>query len=119
MTHYTSVFYVFPFYATPQKLQQDVPCLSKDTWLLDINKVPTNAIFGGQKSRTVHCERGLARVNPEFEMTSLLELKRLAGIPVKEFAEWYQRFRKMGYETSERRDSWLARGLRVVIGRHE
>lgn len=110
-----SVFYVFPFYATPQKLQQDVPNLAADTWLLDINTTPTDQIFNGQNSTTVYCERGLARVNPEYKMISVPGVKRLAGVPAKEFAEWYSRFREKGHEEAGRRSSWLSRGLRVAI----
>jgi hypothetical protein len=110
-----STFYVFPFYVTLPKLQQDVPRLAQDTWLLDINSMPTNQIFNGRKSATVRCETGFAQINPEYKLSRLLDTRRLAGIPVQEFAEWYRNFRELDRESITRRNSWLARGLRIAV----
>lgn len=60
------VFYVFPFYVTPAKLHADVPCLLRDTWLLDARPMAPSAIFGQKKTRTVFCHRGKAKVNPTY-----------------------------------------------------
>lgn len=59
-----SVFYVFPFYATVAKLHQDVPHLVDDTWLLNVEDMPTLAVFGGTQSKIVRCWPGHATVNP-------------------------------------------------------
>ena len=37
------VFYVLPFYVTPKKLQQYVPHLSRDTWLLPVGQIDPSA----------------------------------------------------------------------------
>lgn len=110
-----STYYVFPFYVTPQKLRQDVPTLAQDTWLLDIGDVPTEQTFNGQKTKTIYCEAGWARVNPEYKLLGLGAMRRIEGIPVQSFAKWYTSFRDLQDEERGRRDSWLARGLRVVI----
>lgn len=110
-----STFYVLPFYVTPQKLRQDVPNLAQDTWLLDVSDVPTEQVFNGQKTKTIYCEAGWAKVNPEYKLVNLINRKRIEGIPVQAFAEWHGGFRDLQDEERGRRDSWLARGLRVVI----
>lgn len=110
-----SVFYVFPFYVTPQKLQRDVPELAADTWVLDVAQMPTDAVFGPCATRTIRCEPGLARVNPEFKVSPLngLSLKR-SGIPASVFARWYRLQREHDDATSKR-SPWAVRGTRVVI----
>lgn len=110
-----STFYVFPFYVTPQKLRQDVPNLAQDTWLLDLSGMPTEQVFSGQKTKTIYCEAGRAQVNPEYKLFRLGDMRRIEGIPVQAFARWYNSFRSLQDEAMDRRDSWLARGLRVVI----
>lgn len=110
-----STFYVFPFYVTPEKLRQNVPNLAQDTWLLDVADVPTAQVFNGQKTKTIYCEAGLARVNPEYKTFGLGDTRRIEGIPVQAFAKWYTLFRELHDEEMGRRDSWLARGLRVAI----
>ena len=35
-----AVFYVFPFYVTISKLQNDLPTLAADTWLLELDSMP-------------------------------------------------------------------------------
>jgi hypothetical protein len=47
-----AVFYVFPFYVTPAKLQRDVPRLAQDTWLLRVAQMPTFRVFGSQKTKS-------------------------------------------------------------------
>ena len=42
-----NVFYVLPFYVTPAKLQDDVPNLLADTWLLPVASVRGTGVFGG------------------------------------------------------------------------
>ena len=114
-----SVFYVFPYYVTAAKLHQDVPDLIKDTWLLSLDQMPTAAVFGAVATKTVRCEGGLATVNPDYEMGRLRDLLPPHGVPAREFASWYSRYREVaGYlenQPRRRRDPWLARGLRVAI----
>jgi len=123
-TQRDSVFYVSPFYIGFPKLQQDVPTLMNDTWLLDAGAVPIAPTFDKAKSRTVSCQAGMAKINPEFRLQSLrqLEIVHDAGIPAPIFAEWYRGFRNArdyhyGDEVApvRRRNSWMTRGLRVVI----
>ncbi len=132
-----SVFYVFPFYVTTTKLQKDMPKLANDTWMLDINIMPTSSVFGsGYKSRTVKCTSGKAAINPDYDLQRLSEVSGIEshGVPAQAFAEWYERnlvFRdrlreergrptKVSraddlHERPRRRNPWLVRGLRVVI----
>jgi len=131
-----NVFYVFPFYVTTTKLQKDVPTLAKDTWMLDLNTMPTTSIFGtGYKSRTIKCTPGKAQINPEYELQRLSEVAEIEsqGISVQTFAQWYERnlvyrdrFQKSGkpartlraddlHEKLRRRNPWQVRGLRVAI----
>src|SRR6266480_6132565 len=51
-----TVFYVFPHYVTVMKLQQDVPSLMNDTWLLSVDQMVPGAVFGTTRSKTVRCE---------------------------------------------------------------
>lgn len=112
-----SVFYVFPFFVTPAKLHQYVPNLGQDTWLLDINPMSPGLVFGGNQTKVVRCGPGSAQVNPEYRLLSLNEVPKdsFSGIPVGEFALWYNRQRKVLRETERRRDPWLVRGLRVAV----
>jgi hypothetical protein len=116
----SSVFYVFPFYVTPVKLQQDVPQLLQDTWLLQISQMPTSQIFGSTKqTRTILCHPGNAVINPEYKLEKLTEASRLDtnGISIRRFGSWYRRNIVL-YEPPEtvgRRNPRLVRGLRPAI----
>lgn len=115
-----SVFYVLPFYITPLKLQQDVPQLIRDTWLLGIDQMRTTDIFGSSgKTRIVRCRRGSASINPEYQLRKLSDVETLPsdGISLSEFASWYKRFRSIDRppKAEGRRNPWLVRGLRLVI----
>ena len=127
-----NVFYVFPFYVTTTKLQKDVPKLANDTWIADLNSMPTASVFGSSyKSRTIKCKSGKAEINPEYELQRLSEVSgtESQGIAAPTFAQWYEQhlvFReKRGRPTNRsrgddlherlRRNPWLVRGLRVVI----
>lgn len=109
-----SVFYVFPFYVTPEKLQRDVPHLLQDTWLADIRQMPAVPLFGGRQTRTVNCVPGQVYVNPEYKLRHLAELKS-EGIPVRSFARWYLTFRELNHVAGKRRSPWLVRGLRLAL----
>jgi len=124
----SGVFYVFPYYVTLAKLQQQVPNLMQDTWLLDIHQVPTAPAFGTAQSRTVRCINTTAFINPEYRLERLHDARppRDGGIDSGAFARWYGRFREIrgtverlnlfeGREIEGRRNPWLARGLRVAI----
>lgn len=112
-----SVFYVFPFYVTPTKLQQDIPQLLQDTWLADVGLMPTGPLFGPRQTRTINCTRGQAFVNPEYPLANLAtrELPKSRGIPVKSFVGWYARFLEDESVVRKRRSPWLARGLRLAL----
>ncbi len=114
-----SVFYVFPYYVTAAKLHRDVPDLVKDTWLLDLDQMPTAAVFGAAATKTIRCDGGLAMVNPEYEMRPVREMSPPSGVPVRRFASWYSRYREaaghLADQPTRRRDPWLVRGLRVAI----
>lgn len=116
----SSVFYVFPFYVTPAKLQQDVPQLLQDTWLLDLCQMPTGQTFGATKrTRIIRCQPGNAFINPEYRLQRLVDISRLDshGISVEGFASWYKLHREFDRPTvrAKRRSPWLVRGLRLVI----
>ncbi len=115
----SSVFYVLPFYVTPVKLQKDVPQLLQDTWLLNIDQMPTVTTFGTFKSRTVRCRPGNAFINPQYKLQRLSEIRRpqSSGIPVQKFASWYRRYTAPDRATigQHRRSPWLVRGLRLAI----
>jgi hypothetical protein len=87
-----SVFYVFPFYVTPTKLQADVPELLRDTWLLKIEQMPTAQVFGPQLTRTVRCQSGIASINPKYETFNIRQSRSLEskGIAIAEFTGWYK-----------------------------
>jgi len=112
-----SVFYVFPFYVRPEKLQQDVPNLLQDTWLLDIGAMPTNPVFAQHQTRTINCTAGQASVNPEFSLANALKVKAplAGGIAVKRFVRWHDGFREHAGRHLKRRSPWLVRGLRLAL----
>jgi hypothetical protein len=112
-----SVFYVFPYYVTPQKLQYDLPVLAADTWLLDVGAMDPHQVFGARKTRTVVCTTGLARINPEFEMTSLQALadQQVSGIAQPDFLYWYDLQSEHFDSPKRRRSSSIFRGTRIVI----
>lgn len=118
------VYYVFPFFVTPTKVQAEVPNLADDAWLLDIRGLNTAALFGKAKTLTVSCTKGKATINPEFDMTALssTEFTREHGGTPEHFADWYSRFRQSSQgvradtQTRHRqRNPWLTRGLRLLI----
>ena len=64
------------------------------------------------------CKRGLASINPDYELRAAEELEPGDGIPVRRFAEWYADLHEKSEGTIGRRgrkDPWLVRGLRVAI----
>ena len=114
------VHYVLPFYVTPAKLQCDVPHLLRDTWFLRVAGMPTSKLFGQNQTKTLRCQPGLASINPNYELVSAsqVELSRDAGIPVRQFAEWYAELRYPSDELDRRssgRSPWLVRGMRVAV----
>lgn len=110
-----SVFYVLPHYVTKTKLQADLPDLLQDTWLLSIDQMPTQPVFGGAATKVVRCEAGQAKINPEYKLLSvgLLTEGPFSGIPAHDFARWYERH--VHRDREMRRNPWLVRGLRVSI----
>lgn len=112
-----SVFYVLPFYVTYAKLQQDVPGLVQDTWLLGIDQMPAEQMFGTTQSKVVRCQAGQATINPDYGLLPLSDISHtsLGGVPAREFAQWYGQFRELHALPAKRRHPWLARGLRVAI----
>ena len=112
------VFYVLPYYVLPAKLQRCVPNLLADTWFLPVGSMRGTDPFGTYKTRTVRCERGLASINPEYELRGVEELEPGDGIPVGQFAEWYAGLHgesDVAMSRGRRKDPWLVRGLRVAI----
>lgn len=121
-----SVYYVLPFYASHCKLQKDLPhLLHRDTRFLPVEHMETSDVFGDLKSRTVRCDRSYAYINPEYRLFNVRQLEGLfteAGIPVREFVNWYYESLRLPeshheVETSQlqRKNPWLFRGLKVVI----
>ena len=113
-----SVFYVFPFYVTTAKLQQDVPVLAQDTWLLGVDPMQPAQVFRGAQTKVVRCQDGQAAINPEYRLQPLKHVPQgtMVGIRPQEFARWYRHYRAQhGRRTSRRRSPWLARGLRIAI----
>lgn len=113
-----AVFYVFPFYVTAAKLQQDVPNLSQDTWLLRIAGMPTAAVFNGQRTKVVSCSPGTALINPTYRLEKLDDLRQdreASGIQAGAFAAWYERHLGAVREDGRHRNPWLVRGLRLVV----
>ena len=116
----TGVFYVLPFFVEPAKLQHEVPHLLRDTWLLRVADMLGMNVFGQYRTKTVYCEPGKAWVNPEYHLANAaeVELGPDAGIPVRQFAEWYGDLRGHSdvlRDRSRRKSPWLVRGLRVAI----
>jgi hypothetical protein len=112
-----SVFYVLPFYVAAAKLQQDVPVLMQDTWLLPVEQMPSQQLFGTAQSKVLRCQPGLAIVNPEYRIHPVREVasQEMRGVPVRQFAEWYLHFRDLRGVADRLRSPWLARGLRVAV----
>ncbi len=113
-----TVFYVFPYYATTNKLQQDVPNLMSDTWLLSVDQMTTAAVFGTRRSKIVRCEGTQAFINPEYGMHRFQDATLKAailrgGVGVREMQQWYSRFRSAS--AVAKRSPWLSRGLRIVV----
>ena len=117
-----------------------MPNLLDDTWFLPVGSMSGTNPFGSYKTRTLHCEQGLASINPEYKLRGAKELDPGNGIPVGRFAEWYadlhikgdeaislepqgdlRRVTGLHTESDEaigpkpRRSPWLVRGLRVAI----
>ena len=116
----SGVFYVLPFYVLPAKLRHDVPQLLRDTWFLRVAAMSGTNVFGPYQTKTMHCKRGLASINPEYELLSGIEIRLGldAGIPVREFATWYEGLHDQSEASvagTPRKNSWLVRGLRVAI----
>src|SRR3954451_10867621 len=57
--------------------------MSAVTKYRETRHVPTKQVFNGQKTKTIYCEEGLARVNPEYKLFSLIGMRRVEGIPVE------------------------------------
>jgi hypothetical protein len=110
----SSVFYVFPFYVRPPKLQTNIPDLLQDTWLCEIGQMQPAAVFGSNQSRTIVCSAGSAFINPEYPLSTLRELKRI-GIPAHEFTEWYSVYRDVRVGRKRHKNPWLVRGFRIAI----
>jgi hypothetical protein len=112
------VYYVLPFYVTHIKLEQNVPNLVQDTWLLPVQPMVPSQIFHGQRTKTIRCSAGTAWVNPEYQIQPMAKqrINQAGGIPSKEFAPWYSRLRETEAIRERRwRSPWLVRGLRVAI----
>jgi hypothetical protein len=128
------VFYVFPFYVSPTKLQANVPDLLSDTWILDVAPMTPSAVFGIKKTATISCSSGKAKVNPEYELARFratvdptseradeiaaigrLQVERSTtqlrhtGLSPSTFAEWYYHFRVASDQSEPqavRGDTW-------------
>ena len=68
------------------------------------------------------CKRGLASINPDYELQGAEELEPGDGIPVGQFAEWYTDLHTdlhgesdVAMSRDRRKDPWIVRGLRVAI----
>ena len=112
------VFYVLPYYVLPVKLQRYVPRLLRDTWFLPVGSMRGTDPFGTYETRTMRCERGLASINPDYELRGVEQLEPGDGIPTGQFAEWYANLHAQTDERGfrgKRKDLWLVRGLRVAI----
>ena len=113
-----TVFYVFPHYVTVMKLQQDVPSLMNDTWLLSVDQMVPGAVFGTTRSKTVRCEGTRAIINPEYGMhrfqdAALKAAMTRGGVRSREIQQWYSRFRSAS--TVAKRSPWFSRGLRIAV----
>ena len=113
-----NVFYVLPFYISPAKLQDDVPDLLTDTWFLPVAAINGAHLFGTYRTRTMRCERGMACINPEYELRRAGDLEPGDGIPVQRFADWYADLHgqnKNAIDRRKRKDPSLVRGLQFAI----
>lgn len=111
-----SVYYVFPCYATLTKVSMCSPHLLCDTWFLPVDLLPPAVVFGGNQTKTIYCDRGLATINPEFPMKrwDQIALPETEGIPIERFAAWYRE--EIGITRERpRRNPWLIRGLKVAV----
>ena len=118
--HPNAVFYVFPFYYCIQELVDGIPRLSQDTWLLPVDNLDVYTVFSGRQSKTVHCERGVAHINPEFEMTRLdrLGLSWDDGIQPEDFAMWQKKLHLSDLQpntVARPRNPHIVRGLRLTV----
>ena len=112
------VFYVLPYYVLPVKLQRYVPRLLRYTWFLPVGSMRDTDPFGTYETRTMRCERGLASINPDYELRGVEQLEPGDGIPTGQFAEWYANLHAQTDERGfrgKRKDPWLVRGLHVAI----
>ena len=120
-----AVYYVFPFYVSTHKLEQDVPNLARDTWLLPVAPLDVPTVFASQKTKRVQCFPGSAIVNPKYGMESLSDfaLSWEDGIKPNWFAEWYRELRHQDRELVDHppgTSPQIVRGLRVmIIERHD
>ena len=113
-----NVFYVLPFFVSPAKLQDDVPNLLADTWFLPLASMKGTNLFDKYRTRTMRCERGMASINPEYELLRARDLEPGDGIPVQQFAGWYTDLHgqnETAMDSHKRKDPSLVRGLRVAI----
>jgi hypothetical protein len=113
-----SVFYVFPNYVTTAKLQEEVPKLMTETWLLGVDPMQTAQVFGAKKSKVVSCNGSRATINPEYGMHRAEDVAlgtgiARGGVTAPEFARWYSQFQVTA--PGVRRSPWPRRGLRIVI----
>ena len=89
-------------------------------WLLPVAAMLGTSVFGPHQTKTVYCQPGMASVNPDYELRNALEIELGldAGIPVRRFAEWYEGLHDQSEQfvrDRTRKNSWLVRGLRIVI----
>ena len=82
--------------------------------ILDVDQMPTLAVFGGTQSKIVRCWPGHATINPDYEMRRMRDVLPSHGVPAQEFALWYRRYRE-SLGLRNRRNPRLVRGLRVAI----
>lgn len=110
-----SVFYVLPFYVRTTKLQDDVPNLLADTWLLPVETMRGPSVFGTYRTRTMRCTRGIASINPDYKLLRAINAEPGGGIPAEQFAKWYGQLHEQNDDYGGHKDPWLVRGLRVAI----
>jgi len=117
-----SVFYCFPYYVGTAKLVTHLPTLQTETWLLDVASV-FPAVFGPHQSKTVRCQGGVAQINLEYKLTSLIEIKNARdsakpllgkGLTLKTLQDMFKMLLKRP-DDKMRLSSWLTRGLRAVF----
>lgn len=117
-----SVFYCFPYYVGTAKLVTHLPTLLRETWLLDVASVPPT-VFGTYQSKTVRCQNGVAQINPEYKLISLVEIKNARegvkpllgeGLTLETLQEMFKMLLKR-LDDKMRLSSWLTRELRAVF----